>query len=233
MSEAVMEIRGTEAQTAGVLRLAERILGALEGSADPVHRNRLLLQASFLVRLAAAQLIEPDFPALPHGFWRLLDRDRARVAARQLAESRGRRYRSFSKRASKPTPPDRTGSPQTEIDRRLAAATAATLENLRSVRRDLLREYLDLASRNDAGSRSAEVRAATLALVDGYWRSGRQLLGIEEANHAQKPRRARRAARARLRRPLWEDRGRTTAGTGVMLASGSAPESTTPCRKKF
>lgn len=191
-----------EQQAGGVLGLAERIVAQCERSADPVRRNHLLLQSSFLVRLATALLIEPHFPALPDGFWRLLDRDRARAAARQLAESRGRRYRSFSKRASKPTPVDRSGSPQVEIDRRLARQTATTLDDLKAVRRDLFREYLDLAGRDEVSSPNPEVRAASLALVDGYWRSGRCLLRIG-SKRAQHPL-SRGGIQAQLRPPLWE-----------------------------
>ncbi len=193
-----------ESHAATVLGLAERILRQLEGSADSGDRNRLFLQASFLVRLAAALLVEADFPALPDGFWRLLDRDRARAAARQLAESRGSWYRSFSKHGTEPAPPDRAGSPREEIDHRLAAQTAATLEDLRSTRLDLFSEYLDLANRDDVGSQNPEVRAASLALLDGHWRSRRRLLQIETAR-AQKPRRRSRHGRsAKLRPPLWE-----------------------------
>ena len=103
-----------EPEAAAVLGLVERILGQWEASADSGDRNRLFLQASLPGRLAAALLVEPDFPALPDGFWRLLDRVRARAAARQLVRSCGAWYRCFTKHATEPAPPDRADSPREE-----------------------------------------------------------------------------------------------------------------------
>ena len=87
-----------------VLAAAGRVLHELESALDPPERNRFLIEASFLARQASALLLEPEFPAL-EGFERLLDLDRARLAARQLAQSRSRQYQSFSRKGGGiPTP---------------------------------------------------------------------------------------------------------------------------------
>ena len=60
-------------------------------------------------------LVEPDFPALPDGFWRLLDRVRARAAARQLVRPVAPgTIASLSTRPNR-LQPDRAGSPREEI----------------------------------------------------------------------------------------------------------------------
>jgi hypothetical protein len=165
-----------EAQASAVLAMAERIVAELESSPERADRNLLLLQASFLNRLAAALLLEPDFPALPGGFGRLLDRDRARTAARQLADSRGRQYRSYTQKGAEPTPRDpNPGRPYTAIDLRLAAQTAATLQDLEAARLDLFREYLQFANRSET-SNDPEVCSAALALLARYWQSQGRLL---------------------------------------------------------
>ena len=132
---------------------------------DP-KRNLAPLRASFLARLAAALPLEPGFPDAPKGFERPLDRDRARLAARQLAVSRGRIYRYLSKKAAEPAPRDRNpGAPLTATDHRLGAETAETLRQLRTIRLELLNAYLRLHDASNTGM-NPEVRAASLALLD-------------------------------------------------------------------
>jgi hypothetical protein len=169
-------------------------------------RNLALLRASFLARLAAALLLEPGFPDVPKGFERLLDRDRARLAARQLAESRGRIYRYFSKKAAEPAPRDRNpGAPLTATDHRLGAETAETLRQLRTIRLELLNAYLHLHEDSNT-SMNPEVRAASLALLDRYWQSRQRLPRIaSERSPNPSPRPDRRARAAQLHPPLWKD----------------------------
>ena len=169
-------------------------------------RNLALLRASFLARLAAALLLEPGFPDVPKGFERLLDRDRARLAARQLAESRGRIYRYFSKKVAEPAPRDRNpGAPLTATDHRLGAETAETLRQLRTIRLELLNAYLHLHEDSNT-SMNPEVRAASLALLDRYWQSRQRLPRMaSERSPKPSPRPDRRAIAAQLHPPLWKD----------------------------
>ena len=169
-------------------------------------RHLALLRASFLARLAAALPLEPGFPDVPKGFERLLDRDRARLAARQLAESRGRIYRYLSKKAAEPAPRDRNpGAPLTATDHRLGAETAETLRQLRTIRLELLNAYLHLHEDSNTGM-NPEVRAARLALLDRYWRSRQRLPRIaSERSPNPSPRPDRRAIAAQLHPPLWKD----------------------------
>lgn len=194
-----------ETDAAKVLAAAERVLHELESAPDTPERNRLLLQASFLARLASALLLEPEFPALPEGFERLLDRDRARLAARQLARSRGRQYRSFSRKGGDPTPRDRQrGTPVMEIDHRLAARTAATIRELEDARIDLFSAYLHLW--DDASTTpDPEAETASLALLDRYWRSQRRLLQIAVERPPKGPlRRSRKDSMSGLHPPHWK-----------------------------
>lgn len=57
----------TEADAAAAMSAAERLLEQLESCADPPAVAELLTLASFFLRLAAAFLLEKDFPALPEG----------------------------------------------------------------------------------------------------------------------------------------------------------------------
>ena len=143
---------------------------------------------------------------MPKGFERLLDRDRARLAARQLAESRGRIYRCLSKKAAEPAPRDRNpGAPLTATDHRLGAETAETLRQLRTIRLELLNAYLHLHEDSNT-SMNPEVRAASLALLDRYWQSRQRLPRMaSERPRKPSPRRNRRAIAAQLHPPLWKD----------------------------
>lgn len=192
-----------ETDAALVLAAAERVLHELESTPDPPERNRLLLQASFLARLASALLLEPEFPALPEGFERLLDRDRARLAARQLARSRSRQYQSFSRKGGAPNSRDRKpGRPVTEIDHRLAARTAATIRELEATRLDLFSAYLHLW--DDASTTpDPETETASLALLDRYWRSQRRPLKI--AVERPPKGRSRKSSMTGLHPPRWEN----------------------------
>ena len=204
MPDLALSSAAREAQAARVLSAADEILAKLESSPDAPDRERLLLGASFLARLAAALLLQPDFPALPEGFDRLRDRDRARRAAHQLALSRGRQYRSYSKSHREPTPRERKpGFPVTEIDRRLAAETAATLHELEVARLDLLGAYLHLR-RDSSPSPNPEVQAASLSLVDRYWCSHQRLLEIDVERPPKSAGRRRHGIRSQLHGPLWE-----------------------------
>lgn len=205
MPESALDLPAKQAHAATMLAGAEEILAALEDlpADNEPTRNLLLLQASFLARLAAALLLEPGYPDLPEGFERLLDRDRARLAARQLAESRGRLFQYFSKKGAEPAPHDRNpGVPLTDTDRRLGAETVETLRQLETIRLELLNEYLHLHD-NSNTSMNPEVQAASLALLDRYWRS-RQRLPEMASERPSKPRRRRRAIAAQLHPPLWK-----------------------------
>ena len=119
MPEPPRDSRAKESQAT-----AAEILTELESAPEGqrLDAQSLLLQASFLARLAAALLLEPS-----EGFEQLLDRDHARHAARHLSESRRRHDQSFSKKAKEPATRDRNpGAPLTDTDRRLGAETAAT-----------------------------------------------------------------------------------------------------------
>lgn len=182
--------KGKQAERA--LAAAHSVLDCAETS--PKQRHLLLRQAAFLTRLAAALLLEPEFPALPQGFWRLLDRDRARQAAVQLSESQVCQWQSHTQRGLQPTPYSRhAGRPQAEIDYRLAAATAETLCDLKTVRRELFQDYLDLLRCEEPGSANPGVQEASLALLEGYWRDRKRLprLGVVHRSTAV------------LRRPWW------------------------------
>ena len=205
MPESALDSPAKQAHAATVLAGAEEILAELEADNSP-KRNLALLQASFLARLAAALLLEPGFPDVPKGFERLLDRDRARLAARQLAESRGRIYRCLSKKAAEPAPRDRNpGAPLTATDHRLGAETAETLRQLRTIRLELLNEYLHLHDDSNT-SMNPEVRAASLALLDRYWQSRQRLPRMaSERSPKPSPRPDRRAIAAQLHPPLWKD----------------------------
>jgi hypothetical protein len=205
MPESASDSPARQAHAAAVLAGAEEILAELEAlpAGNGPKRNLLLLQAFFLVRLAAALLLQPGFPDLPSGFERLLDRDRARLASRQLAESRGRFHQYFSKKVAEPASHDRNpGAPLTDTDRRLGAETAETLRQLEMVRRELLHEYLQLHGDSNT-STNPEVHAASLALLNRYWRS-RQRLPEMASERPSKPRRRRRAIAAQLHPPLWK-----------------------------
>jgi hypothetical protein len=159
-----------------------------------------------LNRLAAALLLEPDFPALPDGFGRLLDRDRGRTAARQLADSRERQYRSYTKKGAEPTPRDpKSGRPYIEIDIRLAAQTSATLQDLEATRLDLFREYFEFVNRDET-SNHAEVQSAALALLARYWQSQGRLLRLEIQRPSKlSPPSSRGGITAQLHPPVWKD----------------------------
>jgi len=164
----------------------ERMLAGAPGTAHP----SALVQASFLTRLARALLVEPDFPALPEAFERLLERDRARRAARQLAECHQRESRSFTNKGANSSAPDRkSGVPSREIDHRLAAQTAVILRDLEARRLSWFAEYLEMCSTGASATGNPEVAAASLALVDRYWRARRQLPRIDpERPQAPTPR---------------------------------------------
>ena len=203
MPESALDSPTRQAHAAAVLTGAEEILAELESlpADNSPKRNPLLLQASFLARLAAALLLEPGSPDLPTGFERLLDRDRARLAARQLADSRGRLYQYFSKKGAEPASHDRNpGALLTDTDRRLGAETAETLRQLEMVRRELLHEYLHLHADSNT-STNPEVHAASLALLNRYWRSLQRLPEMA-SERPSKPRR--RAIAAQLHPPLWK-----------------------------
>ena len=204
MPESALDSPAKQAHAATVLAGAEEILAELEADNSP-KRNLALLQASFLARLAAALLLEPGFPDLPEGFERLLDRDRARLAARQLAESRGRLYQYFSKKVAEPAPHDRNpGAPLTDTDRRLGAETAETLRQLEMIRLELLNEYLHLHDDSNT-SMNQEVQAASLALLDRYWLFRQRLPEMaSERPTKPSPHRTRRATADQLHPPLWE-----------------------------
>jgi len=204
MPESALDSPAKQAHAAAVLAAADQMLTELE-SLPPGNSPKpdlALLQASFLTRLAAALLLEPDFPDLPAGFERLLDRDRARRAARQLAKSRGREYRAFSKKKEEPDPRNRSpGAPLTETDRRLGAETMATLRQLETVRLELLNEYQRFESDSTA-SRNPQVQAASLALLGRYWRSRQRLLEMTtERTSKSSPRRAKAV---QLHPPAWK-----------------------------
>jgi hypothetical protein len=204
MPESALDSPARQAHATTVLARAEEILAELEADNSP-KRNLALLQASFLARLAAALLLEPGFPDLPAGFERLLDRDRARLVARQLSESRGRLYQYFSKKVAEPAPNDRNpGAPLTDTERRLGAETAETLRQLEMVRRELLNEYLHLHGDSNT-SMNPEVQAASLALLDRYWKSSQRLPEmVSERPSKPSPRRSRRAIADHLHPPLWK-----------------------------
>ena len=219
-----MDSAAKQAHAATALAGAEEILAELEAlpADNGPKRNLAPLRASFLARLAAALLLEPGFPDVPKGFERLLDRDRARLAARQLAESRGRIYRCLSKKAAEPAPRDRNpGAPLTATDHRLGAETAETLRQLRTIRLgaetaetlrqlrtirlELLNAYLHLHEDSNT-SMNPEVRAASLALLDRYWQSRQRLPRMaSERSPKPSPRPDRRAIAAQLHPPLWKD----------------------------
>ena len=193
-----------QAHAAAVLAAADQILTELESlsSGNSPKPDSSLLQASFLTRLAAALLLEPDFPDLPAGFERLLDRDRARRAARQLAKSRGREYQAFTKKKAELAPRNRNpGAPLTDTDRRLGAETMATLRQLETLRLELLNEYLRFESDSTA-TRNPEVQAASLVLLDRYWRSRQRLLEMTTERTSKAS--SRRAKAVQLHPPAWK-----------------------------
>ena len=168
-----------------VLALADALLDSAEASLE--QRDVLLSQAVFLTRLAAALVLDPNFPALPDGFSRLLDRDRARTAAAQLSLSHRGQGQSHTKRHLPLTPGDRNpGRPAEEIDHRLAAETTETLKDLNTLRRELFQDYLDLLRRDEPSSPNPEVQNASLMLLDCYWRDRKRLprLGVVQRSTA-------------------------------------------------
>lgn len=195
-------------QAASVLDAAGQILAQWQASPEPARRQLLLRHACLLARVAAALLLEPGFPAPPAGIDRLLYRDLARRAARQLATAFARQKRSYTRKgAGELTSHVRQrGLPSREIDWRLTALTATSLQELRSERIELLREYLFLSGQRSLSRTHSDVHAATLALMDCYWRSGRRLLQIiVEPSCHPRPRRSRRDITSQMHPPKWQE----------------------------
>lgn len=194
-------------QAAAVLTEADRIVTELKNDPfQPIISDKRIGNTSFLIRLAAALLLESDFPALPDGFDCLLERDRARAAAPHLASLRVLVARSHTQKAKPMSlPRPNRGASSTDMDHCLAAQTAATLQDLRATRLDLLNEYLELSRANLPGDNAPDTSSYSVALLDCYWRSRRRLLGINSEPHPKSlPPKRRPNVRSYLRRPPWE-----------------------------
>jgi len=146
---------------------AERLLDQLDSCSDAPERAELLAVASFFLRLAAALLLEKDFPALPEGFDILIARDQSPVAGRHLSRCLLEEQSSFMRRQVSQLPPE---------PRRLGAETARTLQDLAATRADLFCEYLFLGSHLPPPEELPEPTAGALALLHTYWQDRRRLL---------------------------------------------------------
>lgn len=168
---------------------AERLLDQLDSCSDPPERAELLALASFFLRLAAALLLEKDFPALPEGLDILIARDQSRVAGRYLSRCLFEEQSSFLRRQASQLQPEprRPGRPLTDHDRRLGAETARTLEDLQAIRADLFCEYLFLGSHLPPPDELPEPTAGALALLHKYWQDRRRLPLIREPRRKPEP----------------------------------------------
>lgn len=170
-----------EADAAQAMSAAERLLDQLIACSDAPERAELLAVASFSLRLAAALLLEKDFPALPERLDILIARD----LSRRLIEEQS----SFMRRQASQLPPEprRPGRPLTDHDRRPGAETARTLQDLAAIRADLFCEYLFLGSHLPPPDELPEPTAGALALLHKYWQDRRRLLLIRESRRKQEP----------------------------------------------
>lgn len=177
----------TDADTA--MTAAHRLLRQLEIRNDSPDAVELLALASFFLRLAAALLLEKDFPALPEGLNILIARDQSRVAGRDLSRRLLNEQSSFLRRKPRQLPPEppRPGRPLTDHDRRLGAETARTLQTLQAIRADLFCEYLLLGSHLPPPEELPEPTAGALALLHKYWQDRRRLLLIREPRRKAEP----------------------------------------------
>ena len=188
---------------AQLLTAAEEQIERLEAEPDAPDRTARLLQASLLTQLAAALLLEPDFPAGPQGLEQRQDRERARRAVRFLWARHEHRTRRLVTRAPELAPAPKRVPPRTEADRQLAAETAATVRELRELQLDLFGDDLELTRRYESGSRSSAVQEAAWGLLVGYWPSQRRWLRSKrEPPTKQSALVSRRSAE--LHRPTWQ-----------------------------
>ena len=168
---------------------AERLLDQLDSCSDAPERAGLLAVASFFLRLAAALVLEKDFPALPEGLDILIARDQSRLAGQDLSRRLIEEQSSFMRRQAAQLPPEprSPGRPLTDHDRCLGAETARTRLDLAAIRADLFCEYLFLGSHLPPPDELPEPTAGALALLHKYWQDRRRLLLIREPRRKQEP----------------------------------------------
>jgi hypothetical protein len=166
-----------EVDAAEAMSAAERLVEQLESCADVPDPTELLTLASFFLRLAAALVLEKDFPALPDGLDVLIARDQSRVAGQDLSRRLLEQQSTFMRPKAVQLPPEprRPGRPLTDRDRRLGAETARTLQDLAAIRADLFCEYLFLGSHLPPPDELPEPTAGALALLHKYWQDRRRL----------------------------------------------------------
>lgn len=171
------------------MNAAEGLLEELDSCGNSPAPAELLTLASFFLRLAAALLLEKDFPALPEGLDILIARDQSRVAGRHLSRRLLEEQSSLmrSKALQLPPEPCRPGRPLTDHDRRLGAETARTLQDLAAIRADLFCEYLFLGSHLPPPDELPEPTAGALALLHKYWQDRRRLPLIREPRRKAEP----------------------------------------------
>jgi hypothetical protein len=178
-----------DADADAVLRVAQSLLRRLESCDSPSLQPGLLPLASFFLRLAAALLLEKDFPALPEALDILIARDQSRFAGRDLSRRLLEEQSCLMRRNAFQLPPEprRPGRPLTEHDQRLGAETAQTVLDLQAVRADLFCEYLFLGSHLPPPEQLPEPRAGALALLHKYWQDRRRLPLIREPRRKPEP----------------------------------------------
>lgn len=208
-------VPASDADTDAVLDVAESLVQRLESSDSPSLQPELLPLASFFLRLAAALLLEKDFPALPEALDILIARDQSRLAGRDLSRRLLEEQSCLMRRNALQLPPEprRPGRPLTDHDQRLGAETAQTVRDLQAIRADLFCEYLFLGSHLPPPEQLPEPTAGALALLHKYWQDRRRLLLIRE------PRRKPEAESAAVATSLSIDTGGYTVGTKPELGA--------------
>lgn len=178
-----------EADAAQAMSATERLLDKLDSCSDAPERAELLAVASFFLRLAAALVLEKDFPALPEGLDILIARDQSRLAGQDLSRRLIEEQSSLMRRQASQLPPEprSPGRPLTDHDRRLGAETARTLRDLAAIRADLFCEYLFFGSQLPPPDELPEPTAGALALLHKYWQDRRRLLLIREPRRKADP----------------------------------------------
>jgi hypothetical protein len=84
--------------------------------------------------------------------------------------------------------------------------TAGILRDLEAARRALFAEYLEMSGQDACGTRNPAIAAASLALLDCYWRACRRLPRIGSERPSSPSRcRVRRRIETELHPPRWEN----------------------------
>jgi hypothetical protein len=213
------------------LAAAELCLAEIEAHRNPAPA--LISLASLLARLAAEFLLIKDFPALPGGLLVLLDRDRSRLAGRDLARCLDREQRLFERGTRANRDGSISAAALTDLDRRLAQDTGQTLRELHAVRVGLMEEFLRLRSDFWPSAHGGVAETALVSLVAAHWRASGRLPQIERERRPREslfPLSSDQPVAAALHPPRWRtqvtvEEWEDFLDQGPLLWSDPAPQS--------